>query len=50
MTRRVTYRTRGINELRGEAPDPSVDGDVVDPDSTLGRQRRSTNATDPRRA
>jgi hypothetical protein len=38
ITRRVTYRTRGIDELRGEAPDPSVDGDVVDPDSTLGQQ------------
>jgi hypothetical protein len=38
ITRRVTRRTRGIHELRGEGPDPSVDGDVVDIDSTLGQQ------------
>jgi hypothetical protein len=38
ITRRVTCRTRGIDELRGEALDPSGDGDVVDLDSAFGQQ------------
>jgi hypothetical protein len=38
ITRRVTCRTRGIDALRREGLDSSVDGDVVDLDSTLGQQ------------
>jgi hypothetical protein len=38
ITRRVSGRAGGVDELRGERLDPAVDRDVIDHDPTLGQQ------------